>query len=216
MKCLLCSSKFKDQRALLDHYLPYHNIDENNWFFQKQFQVNNKTLMRNCVRCSEFLISEKHKATDDFLKHYEDGKNIPFEEKPLDILKFSALTIYSVDFQKHSEFYDFYNSEKCVDDFLNNVKYKFKSNEKNSFKRSFYIKNKQNSVTSNLQPLIDTRYWITETYDGKYFNDFIFSGLTQDILKRVIVNNMSGSSWYFKCFIYLAVKVLDLKFEISN
>ena len=193
MKCLLCSSKFKNQRELLDHYLSYHNIDENNWFFQKRFQVNNNALKRNCVRCSEFLISEKHKATHDFLKH-EDGKNIPFEEKPLAILKFSGLTIYSVDLQKHSEFYDFYNSEKCVDDFLNNVKYKFKSNEKNSFKCSFYIKNKQNSVTSNLQPLIDTRYWITETYDGKYFTDFIFSGLRQDIRKRVIVNNMSGSS----------------------
>ena len=30
MKCLLCSSKFKDDKELLDHYLSYHNIDENN------------------------------------------------------------------------------------------------------------------------------------------------------------------------------------------
>ena len=121
-----------------------------------------------------FLTSEKHKATHDFLKHYEDGKNIPFEEKLLDILKFSGLTIYSIDFQKHSEFYDFYNSGKRADDFLNNVKYKFNSNEKNSFKCSFYIENKHNSVTCSLQSLIDTRYWTTETYDGKYFNDFNF------------------------------------------
>ena len=121
-----------------------------------------------------FLTSEKHKATHDFLKHYEDGKNILFEEKPLDILKFSGLTIYSIDFQKHSEFYDFYNSGKRVDDFLNNVKYKFNSNEKNSFKCSFYIENKHNSVMCSLQPSIDTRYWTTETYDGKYFNDFNF------------------------------------------
>ena len=85
-------------------------------------------MLRNCVRCSEFLTSEKHKATHNFLKHYEDGKNIPFEEKLLDILKFSGLTIYSTDFQKHNEFYNFYNSEKCVDDFLKNVKYKFKPN----------------------------------------------------------------------------------------
>ena len=131
-------------------------------------------------------------------------------------MNFSGLTICSLEFQKHSEFYDFYNSEKCVDDFLNSVKYKFKSNEKNSFKCSFSIENKQNSVTSNLQPLIDTRYWTTETYDDKYFNDLIFSGLRQDILKRVIVNNMSGSAWYFELFIYLAGKVLDLKIEISN
>ena len=30
MKCLLYSSKFKDDKELLDHYLSYHNIDENN------------------------------------------------------------------------------------------------------------------------------------------------------------------------------------------
>ena len=30
MKCLLCSCKFKDDKELLDHYLSYHNIDENN------------------------------------------------------------------------------------------------------------------------------------------------------------------------------------------
>ena len=150
------------------------------------------------------------------MEYHEDRKNIPFEGKPLDILKFSGLTIYSINFQKHNESYNFYNSEKCIDDFFKNVKYKFKPNEKNLFKCSFYIGNKENSVMPNLQPLIDTRYWTTETYDGKYFNDFIFSGLRQDILKRVIVDNVSGSAWYFKRFIYLAVKVLDLKFEISN
>ena len=43
MKCFLRSSKFKDQKELLDHYFPYHNIDQNNWFFQRLFQSNNKT-----------------------------------------------------------------------------------------------------------------------------------------------------------------------------
>ena len=54
-----------------------------------------------------------------------------------------------------------------------------------------------------------TRYWTTETYDGIYFNDFIFFSLKADILKRVIVNQMSGSSWYFRRFLNLALKVLD-------
>ena len=69
MKCLLCSSKFKDQKELLDHYLSYHNIDKNNWFFQKLFQSNNKTLLKNCIRCNEFLATEKQKAVQDFMKH---------------------------------------------------------------------------------------------------------------------------------------------------
>ena len=55
-------------------------------------------------------MTEKQKALDNFLKH-EDGKSISFEEKPLDILKLPALTIYSINFRKHQNFYDFYNPE---------------------------------------------------------------------------------------------------------
>ena len=68
MECLLCSSKFKDQKELLDHYLSYHNIDESNWFFQKLFQCNKKTLLKNCIRCNEFLATERQKSVYDFLK----------------------------------------------------------------------------------------------------------------------------------------------------
>ena len=146
MKYLLCSSKFKDQKEVVDHYLSYHNIVENNCFSQKLFQANNKSLLTNCVKCNEFLMSEKHKAVHDFLRHYDDGKSIPLKEKPLDILRYPALTIYSIEFQKHSNFYDFYNSEKCVDDFLKNVKHRFKSSNKKWFKCSFNIEKTQNSI----------------------------------------------------------------------
>ena len=66
-----------------------------------------------------------------------------------------------------------------------------------------------------MQPLLNTRYWATETYDSIYFNVFIFYSLKIDILKRVIVNQMSGSSWYFKRFLNLAVKILDEEIKIS-
>ena len=66
-----------------------------------------------------------------------------------------------------------------------------------------------------MQPLLNTRYWATETYDSIYFNAFIFHSLKIDILKRVIVNQMSGSSWYFKRFLNLAVKILDAEIKIS-
>ena len=143
------------------------------------------------------------------MKHYEDGKTIPFEEKPLDIFKLSPLTIYSIEFRKHHSFYNFYNSELCVDDFLKNVRYRFKTGSKKWIKCSFTIENIQNSLYQGLQPIWNTRYWTTPTYDGTYFNDFIFFGLKQDILSRFITNGMSGSSWHFKRFISLAVKILD-------
>ena len=112
MKCLLCSYKFENQNDLLNHYVTCYNIDENNWFFQKLFQIRDKTVLRQCVRCDEFLTTDKHKAVHNFLKHYEDGKSIPFEEKPVDILRLPALTIYSIEYSKYKDFYNFYNSEE--------------------------------------------------------------------------------------------------------
>ena len=35
---------------------------------------------------------------------------------------------------------------------------------------------------------------------GVYSNDFIKFNLAQDILKRVLMNGMTGSSWRFKMF----------------
>ena len=125
MKRLLCSSVFKNQKELLDNYLSYHNIDENNWFFQKLLQSDNKRFLKNCIRCNQFLATRKEKAIQDFLKHYNDGKSIPFEEKPLDIIRCPSLTIYQIEFKKYNSFYRFFNSEKCVEEFLQNVKYKF-------------------------------------------------------------------------------------------
>ena len=146
MKCLLCSSTFENQEDLLRHYIDYHNVDENNWFFQKLFQIKNKTVLKRCVRCDEFLTTDKHKSVHYFLKHYDKGKNIPFEDKPIDILRFTGLTIYSVELQKHKDFYNFLNSEEVADDFLRNVKYKFKPGGKKLIKFSFTIETFSNCL----------------------------------------------------------------------
>ena len=209
MKRLLCFSKFKDQKDLLNHYVTYHNVDENNWFFQKLFQIKDKRLLKRCLRCDKFLETEKQKTVHNFVKHYEDGKTIPYEEKPLDVLRLASLMIYSIEFRKHQIFYDFYNSELCVKNLFKNVRYRFKAGSKEWFKCSFVIENIQKSLYLGLQPIINSRYWTNATHDSVYFIDFIFFGLKQDILSRVIINGMSGSSWYFKRFISLAVKILD-------
>ena len=208
MKCLLCSSKFQDEQKLIEHYLTYHNVDQNNWFFKKLFMKDNKAFLRNCIRCGEFLITKKEKAAHDFIKHYDNGKEIPFEGKPLDIIKLPALTIYKIEFKKYKNQYSFFNAEKCVDDFLKNIQNRFRVTNKKWFKCSFTIENTQNSIRTNLIPLTNTRYWTTETF-------FILHSLRSDILKRVLVNQMSGSSWYFKRFLSLAVKILDTEINFS-
>ena len=151
-----------------------------------------------------------------WLKHYDEGKNTLFEDKLINILRFNVLTIYSVEFQKHKHFYNFFNSGEVVDDFLRNVKYKFKPGEKKWIKCSFTIENIQQSPYQDLRPIINSRYWTTPLYEATYFNDFIFFGLRQKILSRVIVNGMIGSSWHFKRFFSLSLKVLDINVESIN
>ena len=115
MKRLLCSSKFQDQQKLIDHYLTYHNVDQNNWFFKKLFVTGNKTFLKKCIHCDDFLTTKKEKAKHDFIKHYDAGKEIPFEEKPLDFIHLTALTIYRIEFKKQQN--PFYDSENCGHNF---------------------------------------------------------------------------------------------------
>ena len=215
MKCLLSSSKFNDQQELLNHYVNFHHVDENNWFFQKLFQIKDTSVLKSCLRCDEFILNDKHRRIHNFLKHYDDGKTQPFEEKLLAVKRISALTIYSIEFNKHKNSYNFYNSEACVDDFLRNVKCRFKVGNTKWFKCSFSIENIQSSIYPGLQPILNTRYWTTPVYSSVYFNDFIIFGLKQDFLNRVIINGSSGSSWHFKRFIYLAVKILNDNIEAA-
>ena len=76
------------------------------------------------------------------------------------------------------------------------------------------IENIQQSVFENVTPILNTRYWITDVYKATYFNDFLFHGLRQNILSKAIVNGMSGSSWKFRRFVMLSLKVLNIDREI--
>ena len=67
----------------------------------------NKTFLKKCIRFDDFLTTKKEKAKHDFIKHYDAGKEIPFEEKPLDIIQSPALTIYKTEFKKYSKQYPF-------------------------------------------------------------------------------------------------------------
>lgn len=60
------------------------------------------------------------------MKDYEDGKFNPFEEKPFDITQQGNITSYKISYQKHKDYYSFANPEEPVDDFMKNVRSKFK------------------------------------------------------------------------------------------
>ena len=76
-------------------------------------------------------------------------------------------------------------------------------------KCGFSIENFQPGPVENVLPIINTRYLSTEPYRTKYFNDYIFFSPKENLLKRVIANGMSGSSWHFHKFVYVNLKVSE-------
>ena len=67
----------------------------------------------------------------------------------------------------------------------------------------------QPSPFENEALIVNSRYWSTEVYQTKSFNDYTFFNLRKEILKRVINNGMTGSSWHFNLFLYVNVNILD-------
>ena len=68
MKCLLCSFESNDQKKLIEHYLSYHHINLKNWFFQKLFQSDNRPLLKNCLRCKQFITTREQKSKTRFFE----------------------------------------------------------------------------------------------------------------------------------------------------
>lgn len=70
----------------------------------------------------------------------------------------------------------------------------------------FKLRNYQQTETVELE---NTGVWLTNVYTGRYFNEFIRGEIKKGILKRVIINDSTGSSWLFKRFNKLQVIATD-------
>ena len=222
MKCLLCEYKTNDKNELKKHYLKYHNVDENNLFFKKLIdQKNNVIHGRKCTYCDEFVFSNK--VNHDFLKHYEKGLSIDFDDdngnldKPINITNVGGVKKFEITFKEHSSFYDFFDSVAVVDNFLAQVKNVMQRYENDVLLRAgFSIENVQQALNNYSEPLVQTRYWSTEPIQTKSFNDFVLFKTRESILKRVINNRLSGSAWNFNKFNYLNVKILNVSNELTR
>ena len=115
---------------------------------------------------------------------------------------------------KRGDYYDFEISEKVADDFLKNVRSRFRPSGLKLIKCSFAIENIQKPAFENLRPILNTRHWTTDDHKATYFNDFVFYGLRQNILSKVTVNGISGSSRKFRRFVMISLEVLNLEREI--
>ena len=87
MNCLLCNFVGSSNAELHKHYVHYHRINPDNYFFWEVFKDENGWLCKKCIRCNEFLIRKKQLANHNLLKHYADGNEKPIELKPVVISK---------------------------------------------------------------------------------------------------------------------------------
>ena len=166
------------------------------------------------MRCEEFIPTTKFKLCHDFLKHYSDDKSV-IEEKLVIVTKIGKITKFEVNHQNHSSFYDFYNSESIVDEFLFNVKNKIqRSNVEFLIRSGFSVVNIQSVLDDYNEPLKNSRYWTTDPIQTKSFNDYVYFTIIESILKRVINNGLTGSSWHFNRFLYINIKIIQVNDQL--
>ena len=122
---------------------------------------------------------------------------------PLNISKRSLITYYSINYFLHKNDHVFYDAKKTVNDFIFFVENKFVSNGKVNFQGSMELINYQPAETDQIIELESTRTWLTDVYTCVFFNGYDQEEIKK-IMKRVIINRMTGSSRHFKRFDYLS------------
>ena len=178
------------------------------FFFQRLFDEKNNVFHgRRCVRCDEFIPTTKFKLFHDFLK----------QEKPVIVTNIGEATKFEINYQDHSTFYHFYNSESIVDEFLFNVKNNIqRSNADFLIRSGFSLENIQSAVDDFNEPLKNSRYWTTNSIQTKSFNDYVYFTIRESILKRVVNNGLTGSSWHFNRFLYINIKTIKVNDQLMR
>ena len=223
MECVLC--KETNIANVKEHYIKFHNVDETNVFFKKFINQKEKNVVhrRNCNLCNKFVFFNK--AEHDFVKHYSNGiifgsgfDSSSSGGKPLNVTSLGTVKKIEITFKEHSSHYDFYDSHALVDNFLAEVKDLVpRYNNDVLIRAGFSIENVQQVLSNDYsEPLVQTRYWSTEPFQAKSFNDFISFKIRESILKRVINNNLSGSAWHFNKFNYVNIKIVNVSIDLMK
>ena len=108
------------------------------------------------------------------MKHYNDSKNI-IDENPVIVSTIGKIKKFEINYQNHSNYYDFHNSESLADEFFFNIKNKIQRSEVDFLIRcSFLLENIQPSLDDYDEPLKNSSYWSTDSIQTKSFNDHVF------------------------------------------
>ena len=63
--------------------------------------------------------------------------------------------------------------------------------------------------------LTDRQVWLTNVFNSRHFNEFVRGQIQDEIAKRLIVNDQTGSSWHFRRFERLTVIVTRLEDSVK-
>ena len=78
----------------------------------------------------------------------------------------------------------------------------------------FSLENIQSAVVDFDEPLKNSRYWTTDPIQTNSFNDYVYFTIRESILKRVINNGLTGSSWHFNRFLYINIKTIKVNDQL--
>ena len=148
------------------------------------------------------LKNQEAKKNHMFFFHYGQMGGIRGNRQlPINILKRGLITYYTISYDQHKNYYDFFN-EQIVDNFLSPVYNKFNPDKNCKIQGYAEIINQQQGEFIVVE---STRVWLTNTFTAKHFNEYVRSSIKGEIVKRIIINSQTGSSWYFRRFNRLTV-----------
>ena len=126
MKYLLCVQHYIAKDILREYYIIHHKVNVNNYFFKSLFEDYHENFtVRKCDRCKEIIVSRSQEIQHNFLVHYQKGGEQALENRQFKITSDGQITKYLTDYETHKETYDFFNSEKLLEDFLEVVDINF-------------------------------------------------------------------------------------------
>ena len=191
-RCLLCSIQCCEAEVLKRYYIAYHKVNEDDFCFKELFLPDN--IEKNCVFCGQTFKSRRVKKNHMFLYHY--GKQLGGGTKLINVLKRDKFEYYTINFDQHQKIYNVFDGG-IIDDFIRVVHQNFKAGKHNrTFQGYAEIVNQQRGETISENKCT----WLTNSFESKYFNNFVMGEIRDGIAKRIILNGETSSSWYFKKF----------------
>ena len=145
MRFLLCELNSSNVDELSRHYVQFHKIKKTNYYFKALFEKDSNSCLKIISdTCGKSYYRRRELKNHIFLNHYQLRGQRPAQNKLLNTLRRSSLlTIYSINFEQHSNFYDFFNSEQVVEEFLNVVEGNLVATDTVEFQGSFSLINYQ-------------------------------------------------------------------------